>query len=186
MVELYAKCPICQKKERHSIISVKSEDKAVCKCENCGGLHYEKISDCDERELKVILSLGGESKQLFKEFNKKRTLNKGEVLEIQDLKVEIREIETCESKRNPQAKVENIRTIWVIPYSKKIKISVHDGEGETKAYKIEKEKDTKLKLGDVIQCGDKKIKISRISTNDGEKEEEIVGDVLGLVGEEVS
>ncbi|MBN2517269.1 MAG: hypothetical protein JXB14_00330 [Candidatus Altiarchaeota archaeon] len=183
MDEIYVKCPACNKKQRHKIIRVKDPERglAICKCTKCGSLSYSKIKK-ESLEIMLILSEGGKAKKRFEKFPVGAKFKKGDCLKLKDERFEIRSIESNEGGRLEEGGIEQVRTIWIAPYTKQLSISVHQKGGSTVAYRITKGKDERIKKGDVLELEGKKVEVTRIMGDSGDKEQEGVSRILALHG----
>jgi len=174
-MELFVKCPACDKKERHSIITHKGKE-AVVKCSRCGALHYAQAKE-GKAELMLVISKGGKVSKGFMSFDPSEKITVGQVIARGKTRYEVRAIEDHEGGRVPESKASDARAIWLAPYTKKLSISVHL-EGKTKAYSVELPKDMVVRKGNIV----KGLRITEISTARGEVEEVEVNRILGMRG----
>lgn len=175
MSELFVKCPACDKKERHSIITHKGKE-AVVKCSRCGALHYAQAKE-GKAELMLVISKGGKAFKEFKVFDPAEMIKVGQTVTHRK-RYEVRAIEDHEGGRVAESKASDARALSLAPYTKKLSISVH-ADGTTKAYSVELPKDAVVKKGDVIRG----LRITEISTAEGEVDEAKAGGILAMRGE---
>jgi uncharacterized Zn finger protein len=181
MDELLVKCPACRKSQRHTILRFKEKNLAIAKCSKCGALHYVK-PEKKESGLMLMISKGGVVQKACKKFAKNKSLRKGEIVEYKKVRYEIRSIEDTEGGHAEKLKASDARNIYLVPYTKKLSVSVHEADGTTKAYTTEKPKDEKISLGDKIKLEKRKVEITRISSLNGDVKKAKVTDILALTG----
>lgn len=184
MDEFYAKCPSCQKRQRQEVLRLKEGGMAIVKCSCCGTLHYAKPVR-DEPGVMLMISKGGIVQKAFKKFATADVLKKGGVVEYRDTRYEIKSVESKDGKHLDSMRALDARNVYLAPFTKKISISVHQADGKTASYKIEKGKDEEIKLGDRIKIGKKDIEATRISIPGGEAKKAKVADILALTARTV-
>lgn len=171
--EIIGKCPSCNSKQRHIVVKVK-KDSAICKCSKCGSLHH---LDIGEKEIMFIVSEAGKAKKIYSSV--RNTLKKSDTITLNKIKYEIRSIEDEDGKHVDKCKPADIRTVWVQPYEKKFKISVHS-DGSTKTIEMSFDKGKIISVGSQIETDNKRIEITRIITKDGSKETSKISDILSI------
>ena len=185
MDELLAKCPACGKSQRHTILRFKEEGLAIAKCSKCGALHHVKPRT-REPGIMLMISKGGIVQKACKKFAKNKSLRKGETIEYRKARYEIRSIEDKDGGHSEKLRASDARNIYLVPYTKKLSVSVHEADGTTKAYAVEKPKDEKISLGDEIKLEKRKVEITRISSLNGETKKAKAADILALTGRPIA
>lgn len=181
MDELFLKCPACQNQQRHIILRSKEKGLAIVKCSKCGSLHHAKQSK-GAYGVMLVISKNGISSKFFKKFTGRKSLRNGEVLVYNKKRYEIRSIEDKDGGHPEKLTASSARAVYLVPYTKKLSVSVHQKDGKTAVYKIEEPKDNLIKLGDFLRLGKKKVEIVRISSLNGDVKKAKVADILALWG----
>jgi uncharacterized Zn finger protein len=128
----------------------------------------------------LMISRDGLTEKVSKKFAKTKIFKIGEILEFKKSRYEVRSIEDHEGGHSTKLRASEARNVYMVPYTKKISVSVHEADGTTKAYKIELPKDQVIKLRDKIKLGKRKAEVIRLSSLSGETKKSKAGGILAL------
>jgi len=181
MDEFFVKCPACLTKQRHIVLRFKEKNLAIVKCSKCGCLHHAK-PEANESGVMLMISKGGIVHKAFKKFPVAKKLKKGDVVEYRKTRYELRSVEDKDGQHHEELEASEARNVYLVPFTKKIAISIHEPGGATKSYKIEESKDAVVKVGDKIKIEKRSIEITRISSLSGDVKKAKVADILALTG----
>ena len=181
MDEFFANCPACGSKQRHTVLKFKEKDLAIVKCSICGCLHHAK-PEKTESGVMLMVSQGGVVHKNLAKFDKRKVFKKGDLITHNDKRYEVRSVEDKSGGHSDRLAASETRNVYLVPYEKKLAISVHQPDGKTVSYKLEKPKDEEIKLGDVLKLEKKKIEVTRITSLSGEVKKAKAADILAITG----
>jgi len=181
MDEFFAKCPACGSKQRHTVLKFKEKDLAIVKCSKCGCLHHAK-PEKTESGVMLMMSQGGVVRKSLKSFDKRKVFKKGEVITHNDKRYEVRSVEDKSGGHSDRLAASEARNVYLVPYEKRLAVSIHQPDGKTVSYKLETPKDEEIRLGEVIKIEKKKIEVTRITSLSGDVKKAKAADILALTG----
>lgn len=165
-------CPICGSDELEILNSKDKSSKKkfieeyLLKCEECGHVFKDVISAKKPKPYRLIISEQDKSHKTTIDLSPSDELKCGDIL-LSDLgQVEVTGIET-KDKRVPQAKLEDVETIWALSVEIPARIGFSvDLHGEVDSYKLDLDRDFEIAPGDIVKIDKHIVKVHVIKTQD--------------------
>ncbi|KZX14589.1 HVO_0476 family zinc finger protein [Methanobrevibacter filiformis] len=164
-------CPICGCDSTETLKSKKVSSKSkeiselLLKCNDCGFVFKDSITETRPVEYRLIISKNNESMKTFIKLNPDDELSSGNIV-LSDLgQAEINALELKSGKRVDKAFVRDVETIWSssIEIPSRIGVSIDFG-GDVTSYKIDLDRDYRIKVEDVIKLEKNIFKVHTIKT----------------------
>jgi len=168
---LFLDCPSCGEQCLHEVlkgrISGKKETmEAVVKCQKCGNVHPEIISEPKPIKVPIIVSELDRSKRKAIELGSDEMLAVGDELMVDDLQVVVTSIEV-DDRRVDTSPVGKIGTIWAKKFDKiRVKISINKVD-KTIPVEVTALPDEEFYVGDLVVVGKYNVVIHSIKTTTG-------------------
>ena len=164
-------CPICgcDSIETLKTKTISSKNKEVnellLKCNSCGFVFKDSISDIKPVDYRLIISENDKSQKTFVKISPDDRLAIGNIL-LSDLgQAEINSLELKSGKRVDAALANDVETIWAssIEIPSRIGMSVDFG-GDVRSYKVDLDRDFRISVEDIIKIENLIFKVHTIKT----------------------
>jgi uncharacterized Zn finger protein len=168
---LFLECPSCGERCLHEVLRGRISGKkdvmeTTVKCQSCGHVHSEVVSEPKPVKVPIIVSEFGKSKRSEIELESDEVLGVGEELLVGDAQVVVTSIE-CEDKRVDNCPVGKIGTIWAKKFDKvKVKISINK-VNKTIPAEIFALPEEEFYVGDLMTVGKYNVVVHNIRTRTG-------------------
>lgn len=166
-------CPNCESDEievlKSRVESSKTHDieKLVLQCKQCNHIFKKTIKEENAIPVRVIISANEDSEKTMIELYPDVTLKKGDTLETEKGKVEVKSLENKDNARLEKAVVKDIATIWTTSLEIPVRIGVSiDFRGWIQAYKIDVSRKSQFEVGDVLKLEDNIFVINSMKTEE--------------------
>ena len=162
----YFYCEVCKEETPHKLIRAKTH---LYKCEECG--NYANFPPEKEILVNAIISFEGESEKGKVRLKESERVEKGEEFIVEtDSGFRIGEVTSIElggDKRSEEGEAREIRTLWLRDTGEVgVKISLHK-RAITTPVTIYVPGETEFSVGEDLEFGNKKYRITKIKSRDG-------------------
>ena len=151
-------CPVCGSEDaiilKNKEINAKAKEirEFLLKCEDCGSVYKERISQDNPKPYRLIISEHEDTHKIFIDLFPEEELAVGDFLLSELGKVKITSLELEGEKRVKKAIAKDVKTIWAsseeIPARFGVSIDLH---GKVASFKCETERDFKISVDDIIK-----------------------------------
>lgn len=168
---LFLECPSCGERCLHEVLKGRIGGKkdvleTTVKCQNCGHVHSEVVSEPKSINVPIVVSEFGKSKKSEIELGSDEILSVDEELLVGDSQVVVTSIE-CDGRRVGSCPVDKIGTIWAKKFDKiKVKISINK-VSKTIPAEVVALPEEEFFVGDLMTVGAHNIVIHNIKTRTG-------------------
>jgi uncharacterized Zn finger protein len=170
---IYTDCPKCDSETIHNILkgklsSKKNQEVLDCtvECNKCKSVHQAYIRSPKILSVPAIVSYMGNSEKKKIDLNSNDVLQVGDEIIIDDRNIQITSLETKDSKRVVNCRVDDLKTIWARRFDKvRVKVTINKGV-RTYSHELWAVPDEEFYIGDMLTFGRLKAVIHRIKTTD--------------------
>lgn len=168
---LFLECPSCGERGLHEVLKGKIGAKtevleATVRCQNCGHVRSELVSEPRSVRVPIIVSEFGSSSRKEIELVQEEVVAVGEELLVDDSQVVVTAIE-CDRRRVSMCPVKSISTIWAKKYDRvKVKVSINK-VNKTIPAELFALPDEEFYVGDLMTVGKHSVVIHNIKTKGG-------------------
>ncbi len=159
-------CEVCGEETEHKLIRKRTH---LYMCEECG--NYATFPPEKEIIVNAIISFEGESERGKIRLKESEKVEKGDELIVETdsgFRIgEVTSLELVNNKRGEEAEAKEIRTIWLRDTGEVgVRISLHK-RAITTPVTIYVPGETEFRVGEELEIGNKKFRISKIKSRDG-------------------
>jgi uncharacterized Zn finger protein len=162
----YFYCEICKDETPHKLIRAKTH---LYRCDECGS--YANFPPEKEIAVKAIISFEGESEKGIVRLREDDKIEEGDELIVETdsgFRIgEVTSIELMSNRRAEEAEAREIKTIWLRDVGEVgVRISLHK-RAITTPVTIYVPGETEFRIGEELEFGNKKYRITKIKSRDG-------------------
>lgn len=167
------KCPNCGSdsyeilKSRKETSKTKEINKLLLKCEECGNVYKEVLTQNNPLDYRIIISEHETSRKEFVKLYPDDILSKGDIIMVGDEEVEITSLENKKGGRVDKSSASDIVTVWAFSRDVPARIGISiDSKGWIVSKKVDVDRDFKFNIGDIVKLGEHTFKINSIKTRE--------------------
>ncbi|MCK9150896.1 HVO_0476 family zinc finger protein [Methanobacterium alcaliphilum] len=167
------KCPNCGSnsyeilKSKEETSKTKEINKLLLKCEECGNVYKEIITQDKPSDYRIIISEHENSRKEFVSLYPDEMLSTGDIIMVGESEVEITSLENKKEGRVDTSPASDVITIWAFSRDIPARIGISiDFKGVIISKKVDVDREFKFNIGDIVKLEEYIFKIRSIKTRE--------------------